>query len=95
MLKTAIANALWGALALFSKRARDYAFCQERAARIRMRHREVWWRYYQRAQETGSETDDMIADWWAIQFDFTTSPDVAAARGDVMKWRNPPKSMRL
>jgi hypothetical protein len=91
MLKTAIANALLGALAIFSKRARDYAFCPERAARIRMRHRESWWRYYQRAQETDSDTDNMIADWWAIQFEFHTPPNVAATRGDVMKWRNPPK----
>jgi len=86
-MKAWLANMLWDALWIFLRRVHDWAFDPERNARIRMKHRQRWWSYHQRALQTKSERDDMRAQAWAIQFDFRTSPDEALIRGDLEPWR--------
>lgn len=97
-LKAWIADLLWDALKLFAARAHDWAFDPQRHARIRMAHRQRWWRYHQKALSTDDPRDDMRARAWAIQYDFKTPPEEAEARGDLdpfeMTWRNPPKDMQ-
>lgn len=85
-MKAWIANLLWDAMWIFLRRVHDWAFDPERNARIRMKHRQRWWSYHQRALQTKSERDDMRANAWAIQFKFETPPDEAIARGDLPNW---------
>lgn len=82
-MKAWLANLIWDALLLVSVRLHDWFFSEERAAKQRFRHRELWWRYACRAAETNSTHDDMRARWWAVQFDFKTPPTEAVARGDL------------
>lgn len=82
-MKAFIANILWDALAMFLGRVHDWVFDPQRNARIRMRNRERWWSYVQRAKATKDKRDDMRAEAWRIQFDFKTPPDEAVARGDL------------
>jgi len=82
-MKTYLANLMWDALLIFCTRLHDYIFDPERAARIRFAHRERWWQYKLRAEQTKSKRDDLRAKWWATMFDFKTNPTAALARGDL------------
>lgn len=84
-MKQWLANILWDAMLLFCGRVHDWVFDPKRAARVRMKHRQRWWAYEQRARQTESVRDDMRARAWAIQFEFKTPPDEAIARGDLGK----------
>ena len=82
-MKHFIANILWDALAMFLGRVHDWVFDPQRNARIRMRNRERWWAYHQKALATKDPRDDARANAWAIQFKFETSPEEAISRGDL------------
>jgi len=86
-MKTWLVNLMWDALEIFCRRAHDWAFDPNRSARIRMKHRKRWWAYVLRSQKTMNVGDDMRAQWWKIQFGFTTPPDAAVARGDLEPYR--------
>lgn len=82
-MKAWIANLLWDAMWIFLRRVHDWFFNPERHARIRFQHRQRWWAYKLKTDQTQSERDNMRAEAWAIEFDFKTPPDEAVARGDL------------
>jgi len=80
-MKRLIANALWGALSVFSVRLHDWAFSPKRHAAIRFKHREIWWAYAQKGVHNERHRKRALA--WQIQFRFKTPPIEALARGDL------------
>ena len=82
-MKAILANMLWDVLELVCKKAHDFTFDPERHARIRMKNRERWWAYRQKAERTKKKRDDMRALAWQSEFKFETPPDEARKRGDV------------
>lgn len=82
-MKAWLAELMLGALKIAWVSAYKWLLDPDRHARIRFRHRERWWKYYQRALETKSGLDDMLAEAWRIEYDFKTPPAVAKARGDL------------
>lgn len=83
-VKAWIADLLWDALKLFLGRIHDWCFDPGRHARIRMKHRERWWKYHQKAMRTKDPRDDMRAKAWAIEYKFETPPVDATMRGDTV-----------
>ena len=82
-MKAWIENLLWDALKMFAVRVHDWVFDPNRHARIRMKHRERWWAYKVKAEQTKDARDDMRALAWQIEYKFEVPPEVARARGDV------------
>lgn len=62
----------------------DWFFTKERGKFWRMRLREHWWTYHQRAEETPSQRDNQRAACWADLMGFKTPPEEAVARGDLV-----------
>jgi hypothetical protein len=82
-MKALLANFMWGALGLFWKRGHAAVFDPDRHRRIRMAHRQRWWKYHEKARTTGNVMAKERAIAWQIQFKFQTPPDVAIDRGDL------------
>lgn len=84
MVKEWIAAQIIAGIRLVSKRAYMWIMDPKRQARIRMKHRQRWWKYHCKAAKTRNKYDDMLAAAWAIQYKFETSPETAEARGDLV-----------
>lgn len=82
-MKAWMADLMWGALLIVSRKLHSWVFDPERHARIRFEHRKRWWAYQQKALSTKAPWDDDRARAWQIQFDFKTPPAEAIARGDL------------
>jgi hypothetical protein len=82
-MKVWLADLLWGALVLVSKRLFNFLTDPGRAQKLRFAHREKWHAYYTKAQKRNSPSCMRLAEWYAIVWKFETPPLQAIGRGDL------------
>lgn len=85
-MKAWIANAIWGALHILSKRLFNWVTDADRHRRIRFKHRQAWYEWQQAAIVKKSSWRMRLAIAYGIQWRFVTRPVEAIKRGDL-----PPK----
>ncbi len=88
-MKAWIANAIWGALHILSKRLFNWVTDADRHRRIRFKHRKAWYEWHQVAIAKNSLWRTRLAVAYGIQWKFIASPTEAVMRGDL-----PPKGRK-
>ena len=82
-LQNVIADALWGALRIVSKKLFTWLTDPQRWQRIRFRHRQMWWRQYLLAKSRNKWWRLRLAECYAIAWKFEKAPLEARTRGDL------------